>query len=463
MRITFRLTVKSKLFFDNQIDPFIPEWWANEILYNLNENLVAANMVDRSFEGKFQQYGDVINIPTVGDFEAYRKSKNDEIVIQDLNSGNMQVKLDQHIHVAFAIKDVERSMSMWTLQNVYAKPATLALARSLDRVVFGQYPRFLANVAGKLGGLTSSNIKDAIIDLRQVMDENKVPETGRNLVLTPKTEGDCLRPEWFTSADKVGDNGTALREASIGRKLGFDFFKSLNMANVLNFTSYRTFSINNAAGYAVGTTVLAVDIGTGVITSGTWIDIDGVPYRVNAHTETTGNTTSITIDGGLKRAVADNANVLAYTPGAVNAAAGYAAGYDKEITVDGFTVAPKVGQFVSFGNDPTVYVIIRVNGLIGITLDRALEDTWADNTTVNVGPNGAYNFAFSRNAMTLAVRPLAPVIDGTGARSATINANGLTIRVVIGYDIYKQQHVWNFDFLAGINVIDPHLGAILLG
>jgi hypothetical protein len=463
MKLSFRLSIKTKLFFDNQIDPFIPEWWANEILYNLTENLVAAQMVDRNFENKFQQYGDVINIPTVGDFIALRKSKNDEITIQDLNSGNMQVKLDQHIHVAFSIKDVERSMSMWTLQNVYAKPATLALARAIDLIVFGQYPHFLNNIAGKLGGLTKDNFKDAIIDLRQVMDENKVPETGRNLVLTPKTEGDALRPEWFTSADKVGDNGTALREASIGRKLGFDFWKSLNMANVLNFSSYRTFAVNQAAGYSVGTTTIAIDTGVGIITSGTWLDVGGVPYRVTAHTETTGNTTSITLAGGLKRAVADNDPILAFTPGAVNNVAGYAVGYDKEITVDGFAVAPRVGQFVTFGNDDTVYTVIRVNGLTGIVLDRGLEDITSDNTTVNVGPNGAYNFAFAQNAMSLALRPLAPVIDGTGARSATLNYKGVPIRVVIGYDIYKQQHVWNFDLLAGINVINNALGAVLLG
>lgn len=65
--------------------------------------------------------------------------------------------------------------------------------------------------------------------------------------------------------------------------------------------------------------------------------------------------------------------------------------------------------------------------------------------------------------MTLAVRPLSPVVDGTGARSATLNYRGLTIRVTIGYDIYKQQHVWTFDFLAGINTLQASLGAVLLG
>jgi hypothetical protein len=463
LRITFNLLSKTRLYFDNQIDPFIPEWWANEVLYTLSENLVAAAMVNRDFENQFQQFGDVINVPTVPDFEAYRKSKNDEITIQDLNSGNIQVKLDQHIHVAFSIKDVERSMSMMQLQNVYAKPATLALARALDRIVIGQYPRFLANTAGKLNGITKDNIKDYIIDLRQVMDDNKVPEVNRNLLLTTKTEGDCLRPEWFTSADKVGDQGTALRTASLGQKLGFDFFKSLNAPNIANFTSYRVFAVNNAAGYPIGTVTLTVDTGTGIITTGTWLDIGGIPYQVSAHSETSGATTSITLASGLRRAVADNDSIYALTPGAVNNAAGYAAGYDKEITVDGFTVAPRLGQFVTFGSTVTPYTIIRVNGLIGITLDRGLDATVADNTTVNIGPNGAYNLAFNRNAMTLAVRPLAPVMDGTGALSAVLNYQGIPIRIVIGYDMYKQQHVWNFDLLAGISVLDQSLGAVLLG
>jgi hypothetical protein len=448
---------------DNQIDPFIPQWWANEVLLLLEENLISAALVNRDFEPFFFKYGDTVNIGRPGSFVGKRKSKNDEITIQDLTSDSVQVKLDQHCHVSFVVKDVEETMSSRSLIDTYARPAAYALARMVDRIVIGQYPRFLMNVAGKLNGIDDTNIKDYIIDLRQVMDENKAPENGRNVLLTPKTEADMLRPEWFTSADKVGDNGTALRTASLGQKLGFNFFKTLNAPNIAPGNTVKTGAVNNAAGYAAGTTVLTVDGITGAFVTGGWVDIDGVPYHISAHTETTGNTTSVTILNGLVRPVADNAPVTAYVPGAVNNASGYVAGYDKEITVDGFTVAPRVGQFVTFGTANDIYTVIDVTGLTKITLDRPLVNAIADDAIVAIGPAGAYNFAYQRDAMTLVIRPLLPVRTGTGALSRTLNFNGLSVRATIAYDPYKQQHIWTMDFLAGISLLDENLGAVLLG
>ena len=457
------MLLKTKAYFDNQVDPFIPEWWSNETLAILEENMVAAQLVNRDFEKYFNQFGDVVNTRRPREFTGKRKAKGDAVTTQDAIADNVQVTLDQWCHVSFFIDDLENTMSMADLIATYARPAAVALARMVDQVVLGQYPRFLPNVAGKLNGVTSSNIKDYIIDLRQVMDENKAYEAGRNLILTAKTEGDCLRPEWFTSADKVGDNGTALRTASLGQKLGFDFYKDLNMGNVSVGNTIRSFQINNAAGYAVGDTALTVDTGTGEITVGTWVAIDGIPYQVTARTGTA-PTTAITVTPGLIRGVADNAVVTVYTPGAVNLVAGYAAGWNKEIVVDTFTVAPRVGQIVTFGTNTTnKYTIIQVNGTTGITLDRSLAAAIANDDAVNIGPAGAYNLAIHRDAITLAIRGLAPVRNGAGALSATLNNRGLSMRTTISYDADYQRHKWTLDFLAGIQVLDSDLGAVLLG
>jgi hypothetical protein len=456
------LKLKTVTYFDNQIDPYIPEWWANETLAILEENMVAASLVNRDFEKYFQKFGDVVNTRRPREFEGKRKVKGDAVTIQDAIADNVQVTLDQWCHVTFTIDDIEETMSMKKLSEEYARPAAIALARMVDRTVLGQYPRFLPNVAGKLNGITTSNVKDYIIDLRQVMDDNKAYEAGRNLILSSKTEGDMLRPEWFTSADKRGDT-EGLRNATIGHKLGFDFYKDLNMANVANGNTVRSFAINNAAGYNVGDTALTVDTGTGEITVGTWVAIDGIPYQVSARTGTA-PTTAITLSYGLVRAVADDATVTVYTPGAVNLLAGYAAGWSKEITVDGFTVAPRVGQFVTFGTDTTNrYTIIAVNGTTGITLDRALADAIVNDATVNIGPAGAYNLCIHRDAITLAIRGLAPVKSGAGALSSSVSMNGLAMRSTISYDATYQKHMWTLDFLAGIQVLDTDLGAVLVG
>lgn len=455
--------LKTTTYFDNNIDPYIPEWWANETLAILEENMVAASMVNRDFDKYFNKFGDVVNTRRPNEFEAKRKAKGDAVTIQDATADNVPVRLDQWNHVSFTIDDIEETMSMKKLSEEYARPAAMALARQIDKMVLGQYPRFLPNVAGKLNGITRDNIKDYAIDLRQVLDDNKCYDVGRNVVLTSKTEGDMLRPEWFTSADKVGDNGSALRNASLGHKLGFDWWKDINMANIAAGNTKRTFAINNAAGYSVGDTALTVDTGTGEITVGSWIDIDGIPYQVASRTGTA-PTTAVVLTYGLKRSILNDASIYPYTPGAVNLVAGYAAGWTKNIVVDGFTVAPRVGQFVTFGSDTTNrYTVMAVSGLIGITLDRALEAAIVDDATVNIGPAGAYNLCVHKDAITLAIRGLAPVKNGAGALSTTMSYNNLSMRVTISYDSTYQKHMWTFDFLSGIQVLDTDLGAVLLG
>jgi hypothetical protein len=153
-----------------------------------------------------------------------------------------------------------------------------------------------------------------------------------------------------------------------------------------------------------------------------------------------------------------------YTPGAINLGAGYAAGWSKPMVIDGFTVAPKQGQTVSFGTSGSsaLYTVIEAT-TTSLMLDRPLEVALADDAAVNIGPAGSYNLAFHRNAMTLVVRPLAPTRTGVGAASAVVNADGLTMRATISYNGTKQGHLVTLDFLCGIKVLDPNLGAVLLG
>lgn len=69
-------------------------------------------------------------------------------------------------------------------------------------------------------------------------------------------------------------------------------------------------AINNVAGYPIGTTVITVDGFTGSVATGGLFIIGKNRALITAHTETTSNTTSITIAApGLTEAVVDNAVV----------------------------------------------------------------------------------------------------------------------------------------------------------
>lgn len=450
-----------KLAYANTLDAFVPELWANESLMILEENMVVAALVHRDFQPLVANFGDVVNTRKPADFVMKRKVDADTVTIQDASAANVAVKLNQHLHTSFLLKDGEESKSFKQLVEEFLRPAMISIARGVDLIVSGQVFQFLANNAGTLN---SSAVKKDVIDTRKVMNDNKVIEQPRNLVLSSQAEADLLNVENFTDANRVGDDGTAMREASLGRKFGFDMFMAQNISEVTDPTLVTGTLIDNAGGYIVGTTVITVDGATASadIPLGSWLTIaaDEIPQRVTAIVGDP--VTQITIAPGLRRAVADDAVITVIDEGEVNLAAGFAIDFAKEIVVDGFAAGDlQVGQLVAFGVQTEVYSVIEVNGVIGITLDRPLEVAIADNDNVNIGPAGSYNFAFHRNAVSLVVRPLALPKPGAGALASVQSHNQIAMRVVITYDGDKQGHLVTLDLLLGVKVLDVALGAVM--
>lgn len=458
----------------NSLDAFVPEWWANESVAILVENQVAANLVHRDFEFLFANAGDIVNTRKPGEFTAKRKSVADDVTIQDATATNIAVPLDQHVHTTFLIRDGEETKSFKSLVDEYLRPATISLARFIDKMVLGQAYQFMDNSAGTLAGLTSSNAVQFISDTRNVMNKNNAHMNNRHIIWTPDAETLLIQNAVFHEAEKVGDDGTALREASIGRKLGFQHWMAQNTSEVAaSGETLGSGKINNG-NITAGSTVLTVDdFGADEINAGNWISINGIPYLVVAINNDTA--TELTLEGsGLREAVANDDDIVGYPDGnKIDLAAGYALGFDKEIKVDNASgnnpVQPlQVGQLVTFGDGTAGtrarYTVMEIT--VGATedeilLDRPLEKALVDNDEVNYGPEaGGFNFAFHRNAMTLVIRPLQLPQAGTGARAANASFNGGTMRVVITYDGTKQGHLVTLDFLAGIKVLDTDLGAV---
>jgi hypothetical protein len=455
------------LFHDNTLDVFNVQLWANEGLAILLENMVWGNLVHRDYENLISRYGDTVNIHKPGQFTAKRKTNADAVTIQNAVATNIPVKLDQQIHVSYLIKDGEESIAFTSVIDEFLAPAMIANAQFIDRVLSSQVYQFLGNAVGRLGAMTNANAKRFILDARAEMNNNKAWVMDRNMVLTSQAESILLDVELFTDASKVGDDGTALREASLGRKLGFNFYMAQGQPYVVAQTTING-AINLSAGYGVGTTSIVVDGFAAALTAGTWFTVDGddTPQQV-VSTVGGGTPTTIVMTPGLRNAVLNDAVVRVFPKGTLSATYTYDAtthlGYAKEITVSGFTVAPQVGQLVSFGSDTSIfYGIIEVNGLVGITLDRPLEATISSGATVNLGPSGSYSLATHPTAIALVTRPMAQPRRGTGALSAVVEFNGLSIRVTITYDGNKQGHLVTLDILAGVKKLDDNLGAVLL-
>lgn len=445
----------------NDLDAYIPELWANESLMILENNLVMGNMVHRDFESQIAQYGDVVNTRQPASFSMKRKVDTDDVTTQDATATNVAVKLNQHGHVSFLIRDGEESKGFKSLVAENLRPAMIAMAQGIDETVMGTMWSFLGNTVGKLG---TDPTRATLTALREVMNTNKVPMGDRNLVICPNIEEALLNVDNIITAEKVGDNGTKLREGSLGRIYGFNAVMSQVAPQILSGNTTVTGAVNYGSGYAAGTTTLTVDGLSAAVAAGTWCTIGGddTPQMV---TGSVGGATptSLTISPGLRYAVSDNAVITLYTPGAVNLAAGYASGWAKSITIDGFSVAPKTGQLISFGTGTERYGALSSPSTTSIDLNDALGSSVADDVKVGIGPAGNYGFAFVKDAVSLVSRPLALPKTGTGALASVVNYNGLSIRAVITYDGKAQGHRVTLDCLYGIKVLNTSLGAVVFG
>lgn len=458
MRLAHLVSTLILTSYANDLDAFIPEVWAQESLMILEANMVAGNLVHRDFENQIAQFGDVVNTRQPSTFVATRKDLGDTVTVQDAIATNVPVKLNQHLHSSFLIRDGEESKGFKNLVTEYLYPAVLSIAQAVDEIVSMQAYQFLDNSAGKIG---TALTKDTVVDLRGVMNINKVPVGSgqRNLILTAQQEVDLLKVPDFVNAEKVGDDGSALREGSLGRKFGFDIFTCQNSPSIATGNTLVTGAINNAGGFAKGTTVLVVNGFSAAIISGAICTVDGVPYKI-ASTTGGATPTGITLTTGLIRAVANAAVVVVYTPGAINNAGGYPIDWAKNLTVNGFTVSPKTGQMISINSE--LFGALTSPTTTSILLDRPNQSAISNSDVVGLGPAGNFGLAFHRNAIALVTRPLATPRAGTGALSYVAQFKGLSIRVTITYDGNKQGHLVTVDLLAGVKVLNKALGSALL-
>jgi len=443
----------------NDLDAFIPEVWAQESLMMLENELVAANLVHRDFEDEIAAYGDVVNTRQPAAFEAKRKTNADDVTVQDADATNVAVKLDQHLHTSFVIKDGEESKGFQSLRDFYLVPALHSIAQAIDEIVLCQMHSFFTNAVGKLG--TDPTVS-TITDLRALMTTNKVPQQGRNLIITPNVESKLSQIAAFHEADKIGDDGSAMREGSLGRKFGFQINMDQNCPTVSSGNSTHTAAINLSAGYAKGSTAVVFDAPTGTPVVGEFCTIAGdmTPQLVTA----TNGSSTMTVTPGLKSAVLNNAVITFYTKGAINYSPGpYAAGYAKELVLDGFSVAPQVGQPIAIAAATGIYGALSTPTTTSILLNRALDVEEANNDVVGIGPVGEYCFGFHRNAISLVSRPLATPAAGTGALSYVASYEGLGIRVTITYEGRGQGHLVTVDLLLGTKVLNTDLGALMYG
>ena len=453
--------VWTPVFDNNDIDALIPEVWAQEALMVLEANAVAAGLVYRDFEDEIAQFGDVVNAHRPRKFTAKRKGYDDDVVTQPAVADNIPVPLNQHLYTSFIIKDGEESKSFKSLRDMYLIPALESINQAMDVMVL------LGNSVGKLGTALD---EDTVVDVETKFNTLHVPPGQRWGLLSPQAKGQMSKIDKFTDANRIGDDGTMIRQGALGFLYGTNWVMAQNAPSVSSDRETSTTAITTAGAAAGATSIPVTAFTTGHDTHlGGWLTVAGdmTPQKIVAVDATNDE---LDISPGLKNAVVDTAVVTIYVPGKIDLTAGYAADYYKELTVDTITVIPENGQLMSIDDATTpaaftsesAYAVMPGATLTSVLPEVPLRAAHPNNDIVGLGPSGNFSLCMHPEAIALVTRPLAAPAAGTGAMASVASYNGLSIRVVMTYDGVKQGHLVTVDMLCGIKILNTDLGIALL-
>lgn len=466
---SYLLAAPQVLCYANDNTASIDQHWVDTTLLFLRSNMVAASLVKRNYEDMIQDHGDVINVRRPNDFAMRRTADFSNLETQDAVSIKVQVPLDQWATVSFLIGDGERSKSFANLVDEYLEPAALALAEAVDKIVLGQVARLATYTAGELNAMNSTNAQRFLVETDKCLNDNKCPIPGRNLILSTNAKAQLLQSSVVVEADKRGDEGTALRDASVGRIYGFQTWMSQNVNSVSNADTDETAFVQGGSALAKGVTIVPATATTTGQVNGEYIVIEGEghPHVISA---TSATPDVFTLVEATKRPIAAAAAITVYNACAVDLVAGYAAGDYGFIHVDGLAATKplQIGQLLAVGTGASrvVYTIIDVanfaSGDQDVMLDRPLEGALADGDVLFPGPAGDMNIAMTEDAVALVVRPLATVPDGEGARSFVASFGGLSIRMTSSYDGLAHSTRVTADMLCGIQVLNAKLACVML-
>lgn len=203
-----------------------PSVIAREALMVLRNNLVFGGLVHRDYSQEFTaKIGDTVTIRKPATFEAKEFDETNGIDVQTVTEGSTTVKLDKHLDVSFEITSKELTLSIDEFNERVLTPAMQPFAQKIDEYLAGLYVD-IPYYAGTAG--TTPSAAADIANCGKVLNINKAPMTNRNIVLDPVAQASLIVLDSFMEVDKAGTN-EALRNANLGRLLGFDTYMDQNI------------------------------------------------------------------------------------------------------------------------------------------------------------------------------------------------------------------------------------------
>lgn len=208
---------------------------AAQALGLLERELVLPRLVTRYGAADFSGQKDdkvTVRVPAVLTAREYEfRTRNNPIVLDELEERSVTVALNKHPYSAVAITDEELTLDIADFGAQVTQPQTRAVAEKLEGYVATAITTapyradMIVSGASGTGGISDGEAYKMATRARAALNKKNVPLGNRRLLLGADVEELFLSDKRFSEVDKAGTDD-ALREALLGRIAGFDVYLS---------------------------------------------------------------------------------------------------------------------------------------------------------------------------------------------------------------------------------------------
>ncbi|MFD8318925.1 P22 phage major capsid protein family protein [Kitasatospora purpeofusca] len=201
---------------------------ASSALSLLKYQLVLGRLVHRDAEGDFHGgIGTTVNVRKpmgADDAEDLAMDGGTDATIQKVTEAHVPVVLNKQPAHTVKLTAKEASLDLVSFSQQVLMPQTAKMGEKIERYIGIEMDKQLPKAAGRTE-LSAKAVRNSVIDARTKLTRANVPAAGRVLVCDPEFYAELLKDELFIKVNESGSS-EALRNAMVGRILGFDVYES---------------------------------------------------------------------------------------------------------------------------------------------------------------------------------------------------------------------------------------------
>lgn len=221
------------------IENFIPEVWAAAIEVPYTKNLVYTQpaIANRKYEGQVSQQGDTVHVTTISAPTVKQYLKGQDIEVEELDDDGDTITVDQAKYWAIGVNDLDKVQAAGDFEGPATNLAGENMKNEVDTFAAGLFTALTPAITGtqkvvdgkpEQAGPGQTYAYHLLVKLREALDKESVPTSGRYVVVSPEFVSALLMDPRYTDLSASGSS-EALLNGQVGRATGFNVLVSNNV------------------------------------------------------------------------------------------------------------------------------------------------------------------------------------------------------------------------------------------